>query len=123
MLPKITTRQASTTVQLSDGQTLAIGGLISNNVAEVVSAFPFLANVPIIGALFRSSQFVAGRTELLILVTPRIVKPMDSKPELPTDKFKQPSPADFFLGGVMDGNQKMPWQTTPEGNAEAGASK
>lgn len=123
VLPKITTRQASTTVQLSDGQTLAIGGLIMNNVTEVISAFPFLANVPILGALFRSSQFAAGRSELLILVTPRIVKPLNSKPELPTDKFKQPSEADFFLGGVMDGNQKMPWQTSPDNNVEAGASK
>lgn len=123
VLPQIITRQASTTVQLYDGQSLAIGGLLQNNITEVVSAFPFLANVPIIGALFRSSSFSAGRSELLIVVTPRIVQPMNSKPELPTDKFKQPSEVDFFLGGIMDGNQKMPWQTSPDSNVEAGASK
>lgn len=112
ILPQIITRQASTTVQLYDGQTLAIGGLIKNNVIEYVSAFPMLANIPIIGALFRSASFTAGRSELLILVTPHIVKPLQQVPPLPTDGYKQPSAADFFLGGTMEGSYKLPEPTT-----------
>ena len=112
VLPQIVTRQASTTVQLYDGQTLAIGGLIKNNVVEVVSAFPFLANVPIIGALFRSASFTTNRSELVILVTPHIVKPLQERPPMPTDGYKQPSAADFFLGGTMEGSYKLPEPTT-----------
>jgi pilus assembly protein CpaC len=102
ILPTIFTRQASTTVQLYDGQSFAIGGLIKSNVTEVISAFPGLASIPIIGALFRSSSFNSGRTELLIIVTPRIVQPLSDKPQLPTDKFRQPSPSEFFLEGKIE---------------------
>lgn len=103
VLPTIVTRQASTTVQLYDGQSLAIGGLIKNNIVENISAFPWLANIPIIGALFRSSSYATGRTELLIIVTPRIVEPLNDRPEMPTDKFKRPTEAEFFLGGQLEG--------------------
>ena len=106
VLPSINTRQASTTVQLNDGQSFAIGGLIKNNVVEVISAFPWLANVPILGALFRSSSFQNDRTELLIIVTPRIVQPLNSRPALPTDKYIQPSEAEFFLNGQLEGVPK-----------------
>ncbi len=105
VLPTIVTRQASTTVQLYDGQSLAIGGLIKNNLVETISAFPGLANLPIIGALFRSSSYSTGRTELMIIVTPRIVEPLNNRPELPTDKFQRPSEAQFFLGGQMEGSK------------------
>lgn len=123
VLPQIITRQASTTVQLYDGQSLAIGGLLQNNIVEVVSAFPFLANIPVLGALFRSSSFTAGRSELLIVVTPHIVKPLDKAPTLPTDSYKQPSAADFFLGGVMEGEFKLPGQSQPADDMRTGAGK
>jgi len=106
VLPSINTRQASTTVQLNDGQSFAIGGLIKNNVVEVISAFPWLANIPILGALFRSSSFQNDRTELLIIVTPRIVQPVNVRPVLPTDKYIQPSEAEFFLNGQIEGSPK-----------------
>ena len=106
VLPSINTRQASTTVQLNDGQSFAIGGLIKNNVVEIISAFPWLANIPILGALFRSSSFQNDRTELLIIVTPRIVQPLNSRPALPTDKYIQPSEAEFFLNGQLEGTPK-----------------
>lgn len=105
ILPAINTRQASTTVQLYDGQSFAIGGLIKNNVVEVISAFPWLANIPVLGALFRSSSFQNDRSELLIVVTPRIVKPLDTQPALPTDKYIQPSQSEFFLEGRMEGRK------------------
>jgi len=108
VLPSITTRQASTTVQLYDGQSFAIGGLIKNNVAETISMFPGLANIPILGALFRSSAFQTNRSELLIVVTPRIVKPLAMRPELPTDKFIEPSQSEFFLNGQLEGSKPKP---------------
>lgn len=111
ILPAINTRQASTTVQLYDGQSFAIGGLIKNNVVEVISAFPWLANIPVLGALFRSSSFQNDRSELLIVVTPRIVKPLDTNPALPTDKYIQPSQSEFFLEGRMEG--RKPATTSP----------
>lgn len=108
ILPTIFTRQASTTVQLQDGQSFAIGGLIKSNVTEVISAFPGLASIPVLGALFRSSSFSAGRTELLIIVTPRIVQALNKPPKLPTDNFKQPTPSEFFLEGKMEGTKTEP---------------
>jgi pilus assembly protein CpaC len=103
VLPSITTRQASTTVQLYDGQSFVIGGLIKNNVVEIISAFPGLANLPILGALFRSSTFKADRSELMIVVTPHIVKPLNKKPKLPTDNFISPSASEFFIHGKTEG--------------------
>lgn len=102
VMPTIVTRQASTTVQLYDGQSLAIGGLIKQNVVETISAFPGLANLPVLGALFRSSSYTTGRTELLIIVTPHIVEPLNSMPELPTAKFKPPTEKELFLDGQLE---------------------
>jgi len=107
VLPSINTRQASTTVQLNDGQSFAIGGLIKNNVVEVISAFPWLANVPIIGALFRSSSFQNDRSELLIIVTPKIVQAVNKPPALPTDKYIQPSESEFLLNGKLEGERPI----------------
>jgi len=110
VIPQILSRSASTTVQLYDGQSFAIGGLISNNVNEVISAFPWLASLPVIGVLFRSSSFQNNRSELMILVTPHIVKPMSGKPVLPTDSYIQPSQAEFFLGGKLEGTKPVDTQ-------------
>lgn len=114
VLPSINTRQASTTVQLNDGQSFAIGGLIKNNVVEVITAFPWLANVPILGALFRSSSFQNDRTELLIIVTPRIVQPVNTRPALPTDGYIQPSEGEFFFNGQLEGAPKAMPALQPE---------
>ncbi|MBU3545436.1 type II and III secretion system protein family protein [Polynucleobacter sp. MWH-Mekk-B1] len=114
VVPQIKSRNASTTVQLEDGQTFAIGGLISNNVQESIAAFPWLASLPIIGALFRSSSFNASRSELIILVTPHIVKPLANKPATPTDSYVQPSFNEFFLNGKMEGSKPSPTSTNQE---------
>lgn len=106
VLPTFTTNRVQTTVQLNDGQTLAIAGLIKNNINEVISRVPFLGELPILGALFRSSSFQNNRTELVFLITPRLVKPLDSKPALPTDGFIPPTSSEFFLGGKQEGNQE-----------------
>jgi pilus assembly protein CpaC len=90
-------------VQLQDGQSFAIGGLIKNNVTETVKAFPVLGEIPVLGALFRSSEFQRDKTELLFVVTPRLVKPLPANYPLPTDSFVEPSRTDFFLGGKLEG--------------------
>jgi len=103
ILPSFTTRRAATTVQLQDGQSFAIGGLIRNNVTSTIKRFPFLGDVPVLGALFRSSDFQNDRTELVFIVTPRLAKPMQSQPALPTDDYVQPTRAEFLLGGQLEG--------------------
>ena len=99
ILPAFTTRRATTTVQLQDGQSFAIGGLIRNNVTSNIKRFPLLGEVPILGALFRSSDFQNDRTELVFIVTPRLAKPLPATPHLPTDDYKQPTRAQFLLNG------------------------
>ncbi len=105
LLPLITTRRASTTVQLGDGQSFAIGGLIKNNTTTNIKAFPILGEIPIIGALFRSSDFQNDRTELVFVVTPRLVKPLPAVGALPTDNYKEPSRTDLFLNGQLEGKR------------------
>ena len=102
VLPSFTTRRAETSVQLYDGQSFAIAGLINNNVTETVKRFPVLGELPYIGALFRSSEFQSDKTELMFLVTPRLVKPMSHEVMLPTDSFAPPSRGGFFLEGKME---------------------
>ena len=106
LLPVITTRRAGTTVQLHDGQSFAIAGLIRNNVTEQVSRFPILGEIPILGALFRSSSFAHDKTELLFVITPRLVKPLPPNYALPTDGFIEPNRSEFFLEGKMEGTTK-----------------
>jgi len=103
ILPSFTTRRASTTVQLFDGQSFAIGGLIKNNVTANINAFPILGEVPVLGALFRSSDFQTDRSELVFIVTPHLVKPLPADYKLPTDPYIEPSRSEFFLGGKMEG--------------------
>jgi pilus assembly protein CpaC len=102
-IPSITTRRASTTIELADGQSFAIGGLLRDNLRESVSKFPFLGEIPILGTLFRSSSFQKSETELLIIVTPHLVKPLDLTAQtLPTDYYLEPNDFEFFLLGLAE---------------------
>jgi pilus assembly protein CpaC len=103
VLPLINTRRASTTVQLYDGQSFAIGGLIKNNLTTSLKALPVLGEVPILGALFRSTDYQQDRTELLFVITPHLVKPLPPDYALPTDKVGPPSRAAMMLGGRLEG--------------------
>lgn len=105
ILPSFTTRRASTTVQLMDGQSFAIGGLIKNNTTTNIKAFPILGEIPILGALFRSTDFQKDKTELIFVVTPHLVKPLPNigAVRLPTDRYVDPSRSDLFLNGKMEG--------------------
>ena len=103
ILPSFTTRRAATTVQLQDGESFAIGGLIRNNVTSDIQRFPFLGDLPVLGTLFRSSEFQNDRTELVFIVTPHLAKPLPAAPRLPTDDYIQPSRAEFLIGGMHEG--------------------
>jgi pilus assembly protein CpaC len=103
LVPAITTRRAATTIELADGQSFAIGGLLRDNVRESVKKVPFLGEVPILGALFRSSSFQKSETELVIIVTPHLVKPLDMAAQtLPTDYFVEPNEFEFYLMGFAE---------------------
>jgi len=103
LLPAITTRRASTTVQLRNGESFVIGGLIKSNVTEAIKAFPVLGELPIVGALFRSTSFQTQKSELLFVVTPHLARPTASLPRLPTDGFVPPSRSELFLEGRLEG--------------------
>jgi len=113
ILPLINTRRASTTVQLYDGQSFAIGGLIKNNVTTDIKAFPILGEIPILGALFRSTGFQTDKTELIFVVTPRLVKPLVADYRLPTDSYIEPTRLELFLGGKMEGDPDSPLRPAP----------
>jgi pilus assembly protein CpaC len=104
VLPLFTTRRAATTVQLRDGQSLAIGGLIRNTVAQNMRALPVLGEVPVLGALFRSSDFQNDRSELVFIITPRLAQALPEEAPLPTDRSRPPSRREFFLEGRMEGD-------------------
>lgn len=104
ILPSFTTRRAQTSVQLMDGQSLAIAGLIKNNVRQAMDAVPGLGEVPVLGALFRSNEFQGDRSELMFVITPRLVKPLDPGFILPTDGYKPPSRQEFYLGNKLEGS-------------------
>lgn len=86
LLPTITSRKTATTVQLRDGQSFAVGGLTKDNVRGSAAGLPGLANLPILGALFRSTDFQNDRSELVFVVTARLVKEPNAA-ALPTDDF------------------------------------
>ena len=100
IIPGIQTRRASTTLELRDGESFAIAGLLQQDFASTVRQVPLLGNIPIIGALFRSTEFRKGETELLIIVTPRLVRPIrPDQVRLPTDRVADPEPATTVLTG------------------------
>ncbi len=84
IVPALLTRRAETEIELADGQTFAIAGLVDSGMSETISKIPLLGDIPILGALFRSKSMRQNRTELLVLVTPRLVLPSDVSPEVPT---------------------------------------
>src|SRR3546814_3914097 len=79
VIPSLTKRSAQSTVELGNGQTIAIAGLVSQNTRDFVSRFPGLGDVPVLGQLFRSQHFIHGETDLVILVTPHLAQPVSSE--------------------------------------------
>lgn len=99
-IPGLSTRRLQTTVELGSGQSFAIAGLIENSLTQDVSKLPGLGDIPILGALFSSNRFQRNETELLVVVTPYIVRPVaERRLALPTDNLIAPSEAERLLLG------------------------
>lgn len=104
-LPIIDTRSATTTVQLRDGESFAIGGLMRNDMHGKVDALPGLGEIPVLGALFRSTSYRAEKTELVFVVTPHLVKPLPSTPVLPTASFGRTDTLNMITNVNMEGDK------------------
>jgi pilus assembly protein CpaC len=97
-------RRLSSHIEVKDGQTFAIAGLLSDQVRSSVSKFPILGSLPILGPLFRSTAYQKQETELVVLCTPYLVKPMAATAvKLPTDKYVDPSDVEVYLLGCLEG--------------------
>lgn len=119
-IPGLQTRRASTTLELRDGESFAIAGLLQRDFKTNARQLPLLGSIPILGALFRSAQFQKGETELLIVVTPRLVAPVrPDQIKLPTDRVKDPNDVDVFLKG----EPYTPQSLAPGGAKQAPAKK
>ena len=98
-------RETSTTVEMRDGESFAIAGLLQDDFRNLKGAVPWLGDIPILGALFRSADYQRAQSELVIIVTPHLVTPTRGEAlALPTDRVKLPSEKEFFLFGRVTGN-------------------
>ena len=128
VIPGLQTRRASTTLELRDGESFALAGLIRKDFSTTVRQVPLLGSIPILGALFRSSGFQKGETELVIVVTPRLVQPIRAdQVQLPTDRVQNPSEGELFLLGRTDKavgiNPLDPNAPPPEGQKSTQSKK
>ena len=118
-IPALTIRRAETTIELGSGQSFMIAGLLSNNAQNTIDKAPGVGDIPVLGSLFRSTEFRKGETELVIIVTPYLVEPVsDREIKLPTDGFHAPNIGQQFLGnqhhdGVTGGTRPMPRAANP----------
>ncbi|WP_232725623.1 type II and III secretion system protein family protein [Qipengyuania seohaensis] len=108
-IPGLQTRRASTVLELRDGESFAIAGLLQRDFQTTVNQVPLLGSIPLIGSLFRSTSFQKGETELLIIVTPRLVAPLrPEQVQLPTDRVRDPIQADVLLNGNSHRTNDLP---------------
>ncbi len=115
LVPALRVRRTTTQVEMKDGQTLAIAGLLSDQSRTIVNKYPLVGSVPVLGALFRSKNFQKSETELVILVTPHLVKNQPPGPHrLPTDKYVEPTEAEFYLLDSLEGRRHPP-RKSPQG--------
>jgi len=118
-IPALATRRAETTVELGSGQSFMIGGLLASDVQNAVSKFPGLGDLPVLGTLFRSQRFQRNESELVIMVTPYLVRPI-REPRLvarPTDGYKAPTDVERILEGRLHSaelQEGRPAPSTPE---------
>ncbi|GBE42858.1 type IV pilus biogenesis and competence protein PilQ precursor [bacterium BMS3Bbin10] len=108
-IPSLITRRTKTTVELRDGQSFAIAGLLQSTNSKGIRQLPWIGQVPVLGALMRSASFEKNETELVIIVTPRLVRPAAPGQKLltPFDKSVASNDVDFFVRGKMEG-----WKTS-----------
>jgi len=125
-VPALTTRRAETTVELGSGQSFMIAGLLRNANTNNVDKAPFLGDLPILGALFRSTKYRRAETELVIVVTPYLVRPVSNQVALPTNGYRAPTSGDQFLEGQsyrgVSGSAPAPAAPTPAITGAASAT-
>ena len=103
-IPALTTRRSETTVEMGSGESMVIGGLLQNSHNNQIIKVPGAADIPILGALFRSNAFQRNETELMIVITPYLVKPVNANQiVLPTDGYKAPNDLQRIIGGQLNG--------------------
>ncbi len=107
-VPALATRRAETTVELASGQSFAIGGLISSTTKSSLEKFPGLGDLPVLGPLFRSTRFQREESELVIIVTPYLVRPAKQRLASPLDGMRQPSELERILQGRLVGRRLAP---------------
>jgi len=118
VVPGFLTRRASTSVELADGQSFAIAGLLSDQVNSAVEKYPLLGDIPVLGALFRSVQFQRNETELVMIVTPRVVKPLPAgQLHLPTDAYVAPNDFELYMLGALESQRASGPAAQPEGGS------
>jgi len=107
VVPGLRVREMDTHVEVRDGQTFSIAGLLSDTSRNIINKFPVLGDIPILGVLFRSTNYQKNETELVALVTPHLVKPLaPGAARLPTDKWIEPTDVDTYLLGLQQGRTK-----------------
>jgi len=119
-VPGLTTRSTETTVELGAGQTIAIAGLLNERVRGISSRVPGIGDVPVLGALFRSVSYQRALTELVVLVTPDIVAPLEAHQamRLPTDGRVDPNETELYMLGLLDS-----LETTPGSEADGATAR
>lgn len=119
-VPGLRTRRASTTIELGDGNSFAIAGLLQNDMSSAVREYPGLGNLPVLGALFRSTGFQREETELVIVMTPRLVNSVERQQVRVPDNIRPPSAWDLYGMGRPEGlPEQYRYDTTTDGSAEA----
>jgi pilus assembly protein CpaC len=113
-VPGINQRSARTVVELREGQTLAIAGLLSTRTNAVTTRIPLLGDAPIIGPFFSRNRIETLETELVVLVTPELVDPLEASevPLSPGDWYKEPNDCEFYLLGRIEGRTGEPFRST-----------
>lgn len=123
-VPALTVRRAETTVELGSGQSFMIAGLLSNSASNTIQRMPGVADLPVLGALFKSTNFQKNETELVIVITPYLVTPVNDRDvKLPTDAVKSPNIVQEVLGNMVgDGTSQTarPMPTAKESSAPSG---
>lgn len=123
VVPGLTTRRMSSTVEIGDGQSLALAGLLNQSLSANKQVTPLLGDLPVLGTLFRSVRYQRKETELVVLVTPRLVSPMSPEevPTLPGEYWRHPTEAELFLDQDLGGSMKSSGMATtqPAGNPGA----
>ena len=106
VIPAVSSRRAATTVELRDGQSFAIAGILQDDFQDNITQVPFLGSLPVLGALFRSAGYQRNQTELVIIITAYLVQPMSGVAlAVPTDRIRPPTENELFLYGRVTGSQ------------------